>query len=236
MQDDHFVDVYRRKARAYEQMINAEDIDGNLTKTLKRLVDFSAGPVLDLGSGTGRLPQLLHRQTAGIALDLHWDMLLENRRQQRDQRFHWPLLQGDLHHLPFTNHCARIITAGWAIGHFCGWYDREWRAHVERALSEILRVASAGADILIMETLGTGVQQPGAPDARLASYYRLLEEVWGFERYEVSTDYLFSTVEEAVEATAFFFGQSLVEEIRRQQWQRIPEWTGVWRLRLGDAM
>lgn len=235
MQDDHFIDIYRRKARAYEQMIDAEDVDGNLAKSLNRLVDFSVGPVLDLGSGTGRLPQLLHGQTAGIALDLHRDMLLENRRQQRDQQFHWPLVQGDLRRLPFAASVAPIVIAGWAIGHFCGWYGDQWRLHVEQALAEMLRVARTAGNILIMETLGTGVLQPAAPDARLAAYYRLLEDKWGFERYVVSTDYQFSTVEEAVEATSFFFGQALASEIRRQEWKRIPEWTGIWRRRVGNV-
>lgn len=232
MQTDHFIDIYRCKARAYERMIDAEDVDGNLWATLSRLVDFSAGRVIDLGSGTGRLPQLLPHHVAGIALDLHTDMLLENRRQQQHHGFFWPLLQGDLHNLPLRDDCAAVVTAGWAIGHFCGWYGHEWRRHVEQALREMLRVARPGADILILETLGTGYLQAAAPNEQLAAYYRLLEETWEFERYETPTDYQFSSVEEAVEAMRFFFGDALVQEIQRRRWSRVPEWTGIWHRRL----
>lgn len=232
MQTDHFIDIYRRKARAYERMIDAEDVDGNLLATLSRLVDFSGGRVIDLGSGTGRLPQLLPHQASGIALDLHRDMLLENRRQQLQQGLSWPLLQGDLHNLPLRDNCGAVIIAGWAIGHFCGWYGDRWRWHVEQALREMLRVARPGADILILETLGTGTLQAAPPNAQLAAYYRLLEETWEFKRYETSTDFQFSSVEEAVQTMRFFFGDALVKEIRRHGWSRVPEWTGVWHRRL----
>lgn len=230
MQHDHFIDIYHRRARAYERMIDAEDVDGNLWRTLQRLVDFTSKRVVDLGSGTGRLPQLLHRHVAsGIALDLHWDMLLENRRQQRLQQFSWPLVQGDLHNLPLPDACAAVVTAGWAIGHFCGWYGERWPDHVQTALREMVRITQPGGDILILETLGTGVRRPAAPTPEHAAYYRLLETEWGFERIEVATDYQFRDVEEALEATTFFFGEALAREIRRHNWSRVPEWTGVWR-------
>lgn len=232
MQGDHFIEIYQNRARAYERMIDAEDADGNLWRTLSRLVDFSGKGLVDLGSGTGRLPQLLHRHAAwGLALDLHQAMLLENRRQQQAQQFDWPLVQGELQALPLASGCASIVTAGWAVGHFCGWYGAQWRVHVERALQEMVRIARPGADIVILETLGTGVLQPAPPTACHAAYYRLLEEVWGFERHEVTTDYQFATVTEAVEAMTFFFGEALAQEIRRRQWHRVPEWTAIWRLR-----
>src|SRR5690606_29607723 len=136
------------------------------------------------------------------------------------------------HNLPLGDDCAAIVTAGWAIGHFCGWYGDTWREHIERALREMLRVARPGADILIIETLGTGLLQPAAPNAQLAAYYRLLEESWAFRRYETPTDYQFSSVEEAAQTMRFFFGDTLVEEIWRRGWSRVPEWTGIWHRRL----
>jgi hypothetical protein len=35
-------------------------------------------------------------------------------------------------------------------------------------------------------------------------------------------------VEAAIEATEFFFGSQLSEIIERNNWARIPEWTGMW--------
>ena len=45
-------------------MITAEDVDGNLLATLSSLVSFQGKRVLDLGTGTGRIPLLLNGKTA----------------------------------------------------------------------------------------------------------------------------------------------------------------------------
>jgi ubiquinone/menaquinone biosynthesis C-methylase UbiE len=231
-QNDHFVRIYTAHAADYQRMIDAEDVDGNLQALLSRLVDFEGRRVVDVGSGTGRIPRLLHQKAvSGLALDIHADMLRENRRQQAENDVHWPLIQGDVHEMPLADDCADVVTAGWAIGHFCDWYGPVWRQHIARALQEMLRIARPGGDLLIMETLGTGVLFAAPPTEDLAAYYALLQRSWGFERHVVATDYLFGSVSEAIAATAFFFGETLVKEIERRNWRRIPEWTGVWHLR-----
>ena len=58
--------------------------------------------------------------------------------------------------------------------------------------------------------------------------YTWLEKKWGFTRQEISTDYQFASVEQAVAHTEFFFGRKLAAAIREQGWSRLPEWTGVW--------
>lgn len=231
MQENHFIDIYRQQAAAYERMIDAEDVDGNLRRALNEVAVLSARPVLDLGSGSGRIPQLLHGQTTGVGLDLHRAMLLENRRQQRAQHFYWPLIEGDIRALPFAADCAGVVIAGWAIGHFCAWYRDNWPANIRQALGEMLRVAQARADVIVLETLGTGVLHPAPPSPDLEAYYQLLEGEWGFQRHVIQTDYQFSSVEEAVAAMSFFFGEELARDIRRNGWQRVPEWTGMWHLR-----
>ena len=229
MQNDHFIEIYNNQAEAYQRMIAAEDVEQNLLPALNSLVDFSGQRVLDLGSGTGRLARLLHKQAAtGLALDLHWAMLRENRRLQQRDGFRWPLVQGDLHRLPLASAAAGVITAGWAIGHFCDWYGSEWRNHVEQALREMQRVAQPGASLLILETLGTGTLSAAPPTSGLAAYYELLEQAWGFQKYEVATDYQFDSMSEAVACMEFFFGEQLAQEIRGRGWRRVPEWTGIW--------
>jgi hypothetical protein len=51
---------------------------------------------------------------------------------------------------------------------------------------------------------------------------------WGFASQAVSTDYQFASVDEAVALTEYYFGPEMAENIRRQGWARLPEWTGVW--------
>jgi hypothetical protein len=90
------------------------------------------------------------------------------------------------------------------------------------------RVVTAKGALIIMETLTTGSLTPAPPSQGLADYYAWLENEWGFSRQEVSTDFQFAGIDEAVARTEFFFGPDLASKVRENGWTRIPEWTGVW--------
>jgi hypothetical protein len=120
------------------------------------------------------------------------------------------------------------LTAGWALGHFTGWYKEDWLDQADQVLQEMHRVVTPDGAIIILETLTTGSLTPAPPTPGLAQYYRWLEEDWGFTRQEVQTDIQFADVEEAVRQTEFFFGPGLAATIRENGWSRVPEWTGVW--------
>jgi ubiquinone/menaquinone biosynthesis C-methylase UbiE len=184
--------------------------------------------VLDLGSGSGRIPLLLKDSNREmVAVDLHHAMLREQAEQVRAIGRSWPLLQADLRSLPLANGWADVSIAGWAIGHFTGWYP-DWKTEASRAVGEMQRATQPGGALIILETLGTGVLEPAAPNASLASYYAWLESELGFTRQVVSTDYDFGSVERAAELCGFFFGEQLAERVRANTWSRVPEWTGVW--------
>lgn len=226
---DHFKAIYQQQAAAYQRMIAAEDADRNLLPALQRLAPLQGSRLLDLGTGTGRIPQLCHHLTASIVgLDLHLAMLQENARQRQQLGGKWQLSAGDMMALPFAAASFDVVTAGWALGHFTGWYGEGWQAQASRVLAEMERVVVPAGTLIILETLGTGSLSPAPPNDALAAYYAWLEEEHGFQRTVIATDYRFDTVEEAVAATEFFFGRELSEQIRRQGWQRVPEWTGIW--------
>lgn len=227
MPEDHFKQIYRKKADTYQEMIAFEDIDGNLPKVLEQIATFEDKTILDLGSGTGRIPQLFPQ--AGITcLDLHYAMLLESKQQRQRGQGNWTLLQGDGRRLPFPNQAFEVITAGWAFGHFTGWYPENWPEEIEKVLQEAYRVAQPGAAIIIMETLTTGALEPAPPSPGLSAYYRYLEEKHDFRRETIQTDYLFDDLEQACDYARFFFGKDLEHQVRLNNWVRLPEWTGVW--------
>lgn len=226
---DRFIEIYTTQAEAYHRAITAEDVDGRLLPALESVAPLRGARVLDLGSGTGRLPLLfagLARQV--VALDLHRAMLREQQQQRDVIHGHWPLVQGDMRRLPFPSASFNLVTAGWAIGHLTGWYPDAWRAEISRVLSEMHRVALPGGALIIIETLTTGSLTPAPPTPALTDYYLWLENDWRFTRQEIRTDYQFASVEEAVARTEFFFGPSLSVAIRKNGWARLPEWTGVW--------
>jgi ubiquinone/menaquinone biosynthesis C-methylase UbiE len=226
---DHYQKIYAEKASEYHHMMSAEDVDGNLMSALERVTSFKGKTILDLGTGTGRLPLLLSDQnTRLIGIDLYRAMLIENQNQREKISGVWDLVQGDMRKLPLPTRWAQVVFAGWAIGHLRDWFSMSWQTHIGRILDEIHRVVAPGGYLLVVETLGTGSLVPTPPTEGLSEYYAWLENEWDFSRQEIPTDYIFPNVDSAVNHTEFFFGEELAEKIRRNNWTRLPEWTGVW--------
>lgn len=221
--------IYTSQAVEYHRMISAEDCEGNLRAALEQITAFEGRRVLDLGSGTGRIPLLLAAQGAQVVgLELQRAMLRQQQVQRAQVGGTWALVQGDMRHLPFVSGWIEVVIAGWAIGHLRGWHPRRWRDPIGQVLREMQRVVVAGGVLIIIETLTTGSLAPAPPTAAQGEYYAWLENEWGFTRQALRTDYQFASVEEAVAHTEFFFGEALAEAIRRNRWQRLPEWTGIW--------
>lgn len=234
---EHFQRIYTSRAAEYQAMIAPEDADGQLLDALLALplLDRPGGRrVLDLGSGTGRLPRLLAPHAARIVgLDMHRAMLRENAAQRDQAGARWDLVQADMGRVPMCSRWADLVTAGWAIGHLRGWYPADWKGRIGRVLEEMHRVVAPGGLLVILETLTTGSLAPAPPTDALAEYYAWLEREWGFWRRIIRTDYAFASVDEAVARTEFFFGPALAEAIRANGWARLPEWTGVWSKQAG---
>ncbi|HEX9597639.1 MAG TPA: class I SAM-dependent methyltransferase [Anaerolineales bacterium] len=226
--DDHFIQIYKTRAAAYHALIAAEDADSNLLPALQAITPLAGKRVLDLGSGSGRIPLLLKNlDNQLVALDLHHAMLKEQAAQASAIGGSWPLLQADLRRLPLAGGWADVAIAGWAIGHFTGWYT-DWKAEASRALAEMQRATKPGGALIILETLGTGALEPAPPNAVLAAYYQWLENELGFTRRVVATDYDFGSVQRAAELCGAFFGEQLAERVRANKWSRVPEFTGMW--------
>ena len=227
---DHFIDIYKAQAAAYHRMIAPEDVDGNLLPAIEKITSLRGKRILDLGTGSGRLPLLFFGSQAGelIGVDLHAAMLAEHQRQRQQRGGRWSLLQADMGRLPLPDGWADVVIAGWAIGHLVGWHGDRWRSEVQQVLAEMQRLVAPGGALIILETLSTGSLTPAPPTEGLGHYYHWLETAMGFTRQEIRTDYQFSSVDEAVAKTEFFFGPQLAQTIRDQGWARIPEWTGVW--------
>jgi ubiquinone/menaquinone biosynthesis C-methylase UbiE len=227
---EHFHRIYTHDAVRYRQMIAAEDADGQLRAILLDLLQPNNGKrIVDLGTGTGRLPSIFAKEHAFvIGLDIHPAMLRQNQKVRAASGADWELILGDMSSLPIPTGWADAVTAAWSLGHFCGWYPHEWHARIASVLKEMHRIARPLGRLLILETLATGAEHPNPPTPALEAYYRWLEMEWGFERRILRTDYLFASVDEAVERTAFFFGEALASTIRAKGWKRIPEWTGLW--------
>ena len=225
--------VYEGKADAYEKLVSAEDVDKNVIAHIRQAVELDGVTGLEVGVGTGRITrQLVSAGAHVLGVEPAAPMLAIAKRSTGSLGpGSATLSQAEGRALPFDDDAAAFGIAGWVFGHQRHWAPEGWKAAIGECIDEMIRVVRPGGTLLIFETLGTGSESPAAPNEQLAEYYAWLEEVRGFERTWLRTDYAFSSVQEAVETLGFFFGPRLVSLIEERQWRRVPECTGCWQRR-----
>jgi ubiquinone/menaquinone biosynthesis C-methylase UbiE len=222
--------IYQSEAEGYERLIRHEDHQGNLLRALQEIVSVKGRTVIDLGAGTGRFTRALAASASHVlAVDISPHMLrLARTELLKGEQTGWGIIVGDNRHLPVRSGAADIVIAGWSFGHATVWHAGQWRDEIITCIAEMMRVLRKGGTAIICETLGTGSLEPHPPTSTLDDYYRYIETEQWFERIQISTDYKFDTVDEAVETIRFFFGEDLAGRVAMNQWSIVPEWTGIW--------
>ena len=223
-------EIYRRQASDYEFMVSREDYQGNLPRALRQIRSFDGLDVVELGAGTGRLSGMLAPFASWILVsDISAHMLAVARAKlERTGPRNWAVTAADNRALPVAGGAADLAIAGWSLGYCTEWYPASWRKEIGRALAEMKRVLRPGGTVVILETLGTGSQEPCPPSDALGAYYAWLEEEQGFSSTWIRTDYRFESLSEAKETMRFFFGDAFAERIGRENWVILPECTGIW--------
>jgi ubiquinone/menaquinone biosynthesis C-methylase UbiE len=220
--------IYHDRAEDYDELISAEDVDGNLPRELARRVPLDGAVLVDVGAGTGRIARLVAPRVAHVHLvERALPMLaLAERRLKQLGVENFTAHSADARALPLPDACADVAIAGWVFGHFRSWMPSDWQNEVDTALREMRRVLRPGGFTVLIETLGTGHETP-REDPALDEYFAFLERKHGFERTVIRTDYAFGDVETAARVAGGFFGDPLVKRIRENAWTRLPECTAV---------
>jgi len=229
--------IYRDHALEYDALVSAEDHDENLRATLLALLPSDGPRVLDVGGGTGRITRTIADHASAVTLLDRHPAMLEVARTRCTSPSPCPIdfVTADARSLPFADARFDAAIAGWVFGHFGFWNPDTWSAEVDTALAELERVVRPSGAILIIETLGTGVTAPKAPNQTLARYHRRLENSHQFHKIIIKTDYQFDSLEEAVARIGFFFGPTQAERVRSTGSPRVREFTGVWWRQRGQA-
>lgn len=144
--------LYDRGARAYDQIkeFDAREEAWFLARPLARALDGISHPlVLDVATGTGRLPLALlrHLEFDGhvVALDLSRGMLRQAARKTAGYNGRVSLIWKDATSLPFVNDAFEAVTCLEAL---------EFLPHPRRALREMVRVLKPGGVFLITNRVG----------------------------------------------------------------------------------
>jgi ubiquinone/menaquinone biosynthesis C-methylase UbiE len=223
---DYF-DIYAHHAEEYDQLVEREDYEGHLLPALEAIAPFNGRDMVELGAGTGRLTRLLAPQVRSIrAFDSSPAMLeVAVRRLSGFGAKNWRLAAGDNRQVPAESASADVVLSGWSLVYLA--LEKVGMEELDRGLAEMERIAREDGTIIIIETLGTGVDSP-TPPPDLLDYFAHLE-VRGFQRSWIRTDYRFHDLEEAQRLARFFFGEEMLNNlVSTDQGALLPECTGLW--------
>ena len=217
--------IYGEYADNYNALVSREDHTGNILRAIRKVIPIDGIDVVELGAGTGRLTCLLTPHVKSIkALDSSDHMLGIARDRLSAAGWHnWQTQVADHRSLPVDSNSADLALSGWSICYLVDWSNGDWKADVEKALSEMERVLKPGGTLLIIETQGTGFESPNPPE-HLIEYFRFLKDQ-GFSSTWFRTDYQFADLAEAKELTGFFFGEALASQTTSTI---LTECTGLW--------
>jgi ubiquinone/menaquinone biosynthesis C-methylase UbiE len=193
----HFKRIYRTEPAKYDRLVAAEDAHGELAQHVDALAS-EAATIVDVGAGTGRLTVRLCRPGNRVhGVDRAPAMLELAKNKLVDCPGEWALSVGDVRRLPIADNWADAAIAGWVYGHLTEWYPSTWETELAAAVAELDRVVKDGGVQVIVDTLGTAVEEPGPPTAALGAYHEELE-TRGFARSVLRTDYRFSSTDESI--------------------------------------
>ncbi|HUX11586.1 MAG TPA: class I SAM-dependent methyltransferase [Spirochaetia bacterium] len=222
-------EIYEKHAAEYDELVDAEDFQGNLHDHILQVVDWDRKSVIEAGTGTGRVTRIYaDRASAVTCFDQSQHML--DRAAGRLSKSAAPITfrVADNMHMPQVSPKCDIFIEGWSWGHSIidapGSVESVTETLIQGARSNLVR----NGEIVLIETMGTNTPEPTPPHTRLARFYELLVSTCSFHQDVVRTDYRFPTADVAIRVMGFFFGPEMEQSLKNSMLTEIPEWTGVW--------
>jgi len=215
-------------AQTYHALVTREDYQHNLLGAILSISPLKGLEVLELGAGTGRVTHLIAPFAKTLyATDRSYSMLKMAKAFLKDlDPSNWHLAIADHQALPLKNESVDLVISGWSFYRVATGSKENWQTSVHNALSHIAQLMRPGGIIILIESLGTGYEQPHPPDD-VADYLAYLDNN-GFERSWIRTDYCFKNLDEARELTGFFWEDSTFPFWETEAGVILPECTGLW--------
>lgn len=222
-------EIYEKHSIEYDELVKFEDYENNLKTTLHRLNTFTNQVVAEFGTGTGRLTKTFIKDVnRAFCFDRSKHML--DKARINLEKYNEKIIFENLDHSAVIEKQlkADIAIEGWAFGHTLFNNTNEFSDIVKTLITNCEKITKPSGKIIIIETLGTNVDEPNPPGDLLRKFYNTLEEEYGFSKTIVRTDYKFPSQEDAERIMGFFFGEWIIDEIQKRNSSTIPEYTGIW--------
>jgi SAM-dependent methyltransferase len=217
--------IYSHQADLYQKLVACEDYQGNLLPAIQGILPLEGLDIIETGAGTGRLTSLLAPAARSIcAFDRAIPMLKVAQRRIDEFGFkHVHLAAADHIDLPVAEASADLLMAGWSVCYVYLESGLAWRSVLKQTLAGFRRCLRPGGKLILIETLGTGFEEPQRLPL-LREYLDYLEDS-GFQMNWVRSDYRFESLQQARASIPFFFGEEMLEKL---QGNILPECTGLW--------
>lgn len=213
----------------YDRLVSCEDIYRNIPASLLEISDFRGKVIVDLGAGTGRLSEMVAPLASKvIAVDFAANMLKKAAEKLTHLNLkNWTTHVADMRSLQIEDNSIDVVIAGWSICYLASSGNEAWKENLDQVMNEGTRILKNHGMFIILETLGTGNEEPIIYDF-LKMYFDSLTNEYGFNHKAIRTDYKFDSVEEAEKIMNQFFGEELSNQVKASQSPIVPECTGIW--------
>jgi SAM-dependent methyltransferase len=221
------MEIYKKYAKNYDELIDAEDFKKNLDGFLHKEIDWENKTVYEAGIGTGRVTKIYIEKIKYIyGFDRELHMLNRCKKNLKDYLHKIHLDKAENTDLKIISEKVDIFIEGWSLGHTINENPENFKIIFKNIYNRIKKNVKNNGLIIFIETLGTNVKEP-KESLVLGEFYKHIEQEYQFKRHVISTDYQFSNTKEAARIMSFFFGDEITDNFEKDQ-TIIPEFTGVW--------
>lgn len=220
-----FKNCYKQNFELYDSLMAYHDFQKRILPSINEIVSVKDKFIADIGCGTGILTSLFVDDAKKVCLCDSSTKMLEGakKRLRNISSSKFEIHLANTFNLPYSNNTFDIIIEGWSLS-FCIKDISLW----DKLIEELLRILKKDGVLIIIETLGYGVETPNCTNSHLNAFYSYLVNCKGFDFKWIRTDYKYENENQAILYSNAFFDYEIVEELLTTPKSIIPECTGFW--------